>query len=106
MLEQDIACGVDGQGTDIKASSLSTALIRFLSEKEQVLSSESKLRLLMLYLACVGNVSTQVRQKLIDSANLKAEDQQVLLSMMQTGIIGVTGSEHSTQKWGVGSIHR
>merc|ERR1712100_291231 len=81
LLEQDIACGVDRSGKDVKATNLQALLSKSFSELESVLSSESKLRLLMLYFTCMANISEVVRQKLIEMARLDPEDQDVLMSM-------------------------
>jgi len=102
VLEQDIACGVDKNGKDVKASNLQSALTRAFNEP---LSSESKLRVLMLYFACVANISEVVRSKIIEMARLDPEDQQVLMAMLRTRLMEVPEAQRKHVGNG-GASHR
>lgn len=104
MLEQDIACGVDQYGKDVKASHLQVQLTKVFSELETTLGSQAKLRMLMLYLACMANVQDTVRSKLIEMARLTPEDQAVLMAMLRTRLIEVP--EAQRHKLGSGTVHR
>lgn len=104
LLEQDIACGVDRDGKDAKAVNLQSALTRAFAELEQRSTSESRLRLLMLYFACLANVSEVVRPKLIEMAKLDASDQQVLMAMVRSKLMEVPNSQR--HKLGSGCVHR
>lgn len=104
-VEQDIACGVDKSGKDVKVSNLQSNLTRVFGElDQQSLRSESKLRLLMLYFACVANIQEGVRNRLIDMAKLSPEHQQTLLAMMRTRLMEVPDSQR--QKVGTTNVHR
>lgn len=104
LLEQDIACGVDRDGKDMKAEKLQRSLTEAFVAFEKVLPSESKLRLLMLYFSCWANISEVVRQKLIESARLAPEDQEVLMNMLRTRLMEVPDAQR--QKLGTGCVHR
>lgn len=83
-LEQDIACGIDKNGKEVKASNLVESLMKILSKVDGAeLPSETKLRLLMLYLACMVNVPESVKEKLVEQSSLEPKDQQVMLSMLR-----------------------
>merc|ERR1740138_941701 len=93
LTEQDIACGVDRDGKDVKATNLQASLAKAFTELETVLASETKLRLLMLFFACMANISEVVRQKLIEMAKLEPEGQNVLMSMLRTSLMEVPDSQ-------------
>jgi len=99
-LEQDIACGVDQYGKDVKTNNLHDRLARFFSEAQSGLAHESRLRLLMLYFACIANISEVVRRRLTEAAQLEAEDQAVLLNMMRTRLMEVPDSQRHKMKSG------
>mmetsp|Transcript_112254 Transcript_112254/g.358278 ORF Transcript_112254/g.358278 Transcript_112254/m.358278 type:complete len:648 (+) Transcript_112254:130-2073(+) len=104
LLEQDIACGVDKSGKDVKANSLQTQLTKIFSDFGSTVTSELKLRMLMLYLACMANVQGAVRDKLVEMARLAPEDQAVLMGMLRTRLMEVPDSQR--HKLGSGTIHR
>jgi len=104
LLEQDIACGIDSSGKDVKATNLQGHLTKVFSELESVLPSETKLRILMLYFACMANISEVVRQKLIEMAKLDPEDERVLMAMLRTKLMEVPDSQR--HKHGNGCVHR
>jgi len=104
LVEQDVACGVDKAGKDVKSSNLQSSISRIFQDLDSQLKSETKLRILMLYLACVVNVSEVVRGKLIEMARLEPEDQQVLQAMLQTRLMEVPESQKAKQ--GTGCVHR
>jgi len=104
LLEQDIACGVDKAGKDVKAMNLQTQLAKMFSELETALTSESKLRMLMLYLSCMANVQVAVRDKLIEGARLASEDQAILMAMLRTRLMEVPDAQR--HKVGKGTVHR
>mmetsp|Transcript_65761 Transcript_65761/g.169979 ORF Transcript_65761/g.169979 Transcript_65761/m.169979 type:complete len:308 (-) Transcript_65761:21-944(-) len=104
MLEQDIACGVDKSGKDVKDTNLQGGLRMALTEMETVLSSETRLRLLMLYFACMANISEVVRTRLIEMAKLEPEDQEVLMAMLRTKLMEVPESQR--HRHGSGCVHR
>jgi len=101
-IEQDIACGVDKAAKEVKVANLQKEIQRIFSERKQ-LSSETKLRLLMLYFACVANITEAVRQRLMEMAELETDHHQVLLNMMRTRLM--EGPESSRNKQG-GTVHR
>jgi len=103
-LEQDIACGIDQSGKDVKVAGLSEKLAKMLGELETMLPSEAKLRLVMLYLACIANVPETARNKLIEMAKLAPEDQDVLMTMLRTRLMEVPASQR--HKLGTGTAHR
>jgi len=105
LLEQDIACGLDKSGKDVKATNLQALLSRTFAELENTLPGESKLRLLMLYFTRMANVSEVVRQKLIEMARLRAEDQDVLMAMLRTKLMEVPDSQRHKLGSG-GCVHR
>jgi len=104
LLEQDIACGIDRAGKDVKAMNLQTQLTKLFSELETTLASESKLRMLMLYLTCMANVQESVRNKLIEMAKLAPADQAVLMAMLRTRLMEVPDCQR--HKHGTGTVHR
>lgn len=95
-IEQDVACGVDKDGKEVKMSSLPDSLMRVFGELE--VSSEAKLRLFMLYLACVANVSESVRGNLKSEARLADEDEQVLQNMVKSRLLEVPESQRHKVK--------
>lgn len=95
-LEQDIACGIDETGRDVKAASVQEKLTEIFSKP--ALSSESKLRLLMLFLASFANISDLARQRLIEMAKLEPEDQEVLMAMLRTRLMDVPKSQRYKQE--------
>eukprot|EP00933_Yihiella_yeosuensis_P023959 TRINITY_DN18591_c0_g1_i2.p1 TRINITY_DN18591_c0_g1~~TRINITY_DN18591_c0_g1_i2.p1 ORF type:complete len:647 (+),score=146.63 TRINITY_DN18591_c0_g1_i2:63-1943(+) len=98
-LEQDVACGVDKNGKEAKISNLQERLASAFKDipgDPKPLSSESKLRLLMLYFACVAGITDGARRPLMEMAKLSSEDQQVLQSMMRTRLMEVP--EHQRHK--------
>merc|ERR1712136_458615 len=100
MGEQDIACGVDKDGKDIKATQCQDALIKFVSNNSD-LPSESRLRLVMLYFACMANIS---EKNLTEVLRLSSEDTRVLTSLLQTQLMEVPDSQrHKLDK---GCVHR
>lgn len=103
LLEQDIACGIDRSGKDVKITNLQTTLQRILTDRPE-LSSEVKLRLLMLFFACVANVPEASRSKLLDVAQLGADDQQALMNMLRTRLMEVPESQR--HKHASGCSHR
>lgn len=103
-LEQDIACGVDNQGREIKPSELQTSFTSLINGLDSDLSGSSKLRLLMLYFTCMANVPEQVRQKLIDKCKLSSEDNHILMSFFQTKLMDVP--ESKSHSLGQGQVHR
>eukprot|EP00440_Ansanella_granifera_P044327 gb/GFBE01048043.1/.p1 GENE.gb/GFBE01048043.1/~~gb/GFBE01048043.1/.p1 ORF type:complete len:634 (+),score=148.96 gb/GFBE01048043.1/:1-1902(+) len=103
LIEQDIACGVDREGKDVKATNLQSSVTRAFNELQQ-LSSETKLRLLMLYFASVANISEAVRTRLIDIAQLDGDSREVLLNMVRTRLM--EGPECQRNKQGTGCVHR
>mmetsp|Transcript_7161 Transcript_7161/g.15558 ORF Transcript_7161/g.15558 Transcript_7161/m.15558 type:complete len:650 (-) Transcript_7161:98-2047(-) len=105
-LEQDIACGVDASGKDVKATNLQGSLAKVLSELDANLSSETRLRMLMLYWACVANVSEVARQKLLEMAHLSSDDQYVLMEMLRTKLMEVPESQRHKHSSGTGAVHR
>jgi len=99
-LEQDIACGVDKDGKDIKATQCQDALIKFVSNNSD-LPSESRLRLVMLYFACMANIS---EKNLTEVLRLSSEDTRILTSLLQTQLMEVPDSQrHKLDK---GCVHR
>lgn len=99
-LEQDIACGVDKDGKDIKATQCQDALIKFVSNNPD-LPSESRLRLVMLYFACMANIS---EKNLTEVLRLSSEDTRILTSLLQTQLMEVPDSQrHKLDK---GCVHR
>lgn len=103
-VEQDVACGIDKSGKDVKATSLQENISKLFHNPEVDLPSEVKLRLLMLYFACVANVPEAVRKRLIESSRLEDADGRVLLSMMETKLMEVPDSQR--HKLGSGCVHR
>lgn len=103
LLEQDIACGVDEKGKDVKSATMQAQLTDCFA-KFTDLASETKLRLLMLYFACMANISEGVRQKLIEMARLEAEDQDVLMAMIRTKLMDVPNSQR--HRLGNGPVSR
>jgi syntaxin-binding protein 1 len=103
-LEQNIACGVDGQGREVKPAELQTSLTSLVNTFEGDLSGESKLRLLMLYFTCMANVPEQIRQKLISFCNLRPEDNHTLMSFFQTKLMEVPESQKHLL--GQNQVHR
>ncbi|CAJ1462274.1 unnamed protein product [Effrenium voratum] len=101
LVEQDIACGIDKNGKDVKITNLQTTLQRILTDRPE-LPSEMKLRLLMLYFACVANIPEANRSKLMEAARLAPEDHQVLMSMLGTRLM----APESQRKQGTGCAHR
>merc|ERR1719291_13952 len=104
LLEQDIACGHDRKGNALKSDKLSEHLVKFFVDRGTSVPSETKLRLLLLYLSCVAHVTDVVRKKLIAAAKLSADDQVVLMSMLQTKLADVP--DHTSQKPGASCVHR
>ncbi|CAK9034204.1 unnamed protein product [Durusdinium trenchii] len=78
LLEQDTACGIDRNGKDVKIANLQQTLLKIFIDRPE-LPSEMKLRLLMLYFACVANIPEANRSKLMDAAKLEPEDHQAML---------------------------
>lgn len=104
LLEQDIACGIDKSGKDVKFSSLEANLGKLFNEPAIQLSSEAKLRVLMLFFSCFANIAEPVRQQLINRAQLGGEDQDVLMAMLSTKLMEVPESQR--HKAGSGTTHR
>lgn len=103
-IEQDTACGVDRSGKDVKVTNLQSSLTRVFGDHKDHISSETKLRLLMLYFASVDNISQVVRDKLIELAQLDASDEQVLMALTRTRLTEVP--EAQRHKHGSGCVHR
>lgn len=103
LLEQDIACGVDRNGKDVKIVNLQQTLLKIFTDRPE-LASEMKLRLLMLFFACVANIPEANRSKLMDAAKLEPEDHQVLIAMLRTRLMEVPESQRLKQ--GTGCAHR
>lgn len=103
LLEQDIACGIDRNGKDVKIVNLQQTLLKIFTDRPE-LPSEMKLRLLMLFFACVANIPEANRSKLMDAAKLDAEDHQVLIGMLRTRLMEVPESQRLKQ--GTGCAHR
>mmetsp|Transcript_13956 Transcript_13956/g.25769 ORF Transcript_13956/g.25769 Transcript_13956/m.25769 type:complete len:650 (+) Transcript_13956:79-2028(+) len=78
LLEQCIACGVDDRGKDVSGSQLVDSLNKVFT-KFDFLTSRSKLRLLMLFFACVSQIADNVQQRLMDQARLERIDKDALL---------------------------
>ncbi|CAK9070043.1 unnamed protein product [Durusdinium trenchii] len=74
----DTACGIDRNGKDVKIANLQQTLLKIFIDRPE-LPSEMKLRLLMLYFACVANIPEANRSKLMDAAKLEPEDHQAML---------------------------
>ncbi|CAK9049579.1 SNARE-interacting protein KEULE [Durusdinium trenchii] len=103
LLEQDTACGIDRNGKDVKIANLQQTLLKIFIDRPE-LPSEMKLRLLMLYFACVANIPEANRSKLMDAAKLEPEDHQVLIAMLRTRLMEVPESQRLKQ--GTGCAHR
>jgi len=103
-LEQDIACGIDRSGKDVKVAGLQAQLAKMLGELETTLPSEAKLRLLMLYLAGIANVPETARDQLLKMAKLAPEDHHVLMAMLRTRLMEVPAPQR--HKLGTGTAHR
>jgi len=100
-LEQEIACGVTEEGTDVKPEKLQRRLADIVSSGEDELPSESKLRLLMLYLSCMANVHEQIMSI---GSNLDPLDSAVLLAMRRSKLMEVPESQK--QMLGTAQVHR
>eukprot|EP00928_Gymnodinium_smaydae_P093994 TRINITY_DN7840_c0_g1_i3.p1 TRINITY_DN7840_c0_g1~~TRINITY_DN7840_c0_g1_i3.p1 ORF type:complete len:655 (-),score=133.65 TRINITY_DN7840_c0_g1_i3:322-2286(-) len=103
-LEQDIACGIDASGKDVKPSNLLSTLSKVLGESQ--VSSEVKLRLLALFYASMTNISEVARQKLMELANLDAADQYVLMGMVRAKLMEVPAGQRHKQDKGSTMVHR
>eukprot|EP00929_Paragymnodinium_shiwhaense_P013067 TRINITY_DN120924_c0_g1_i1.p1 TRINITY_DN120924_c0_g1~~TRINITY_DN120924_c0_g1_i1.p1 ORF type:complete len:636 (+),score=131.94 TRINITY_DN120924_c0_g1_i1:174-2081(+) len=101
-LEQDLACGIDETGKDTKPDGLKKQL-RLAFESSSI-SDESRLRLLLLYYACITNVHEKVREQLIESSRLEPDDQAVIMAMVRTELMEVPISQRHKQ--GSGMVHR
>ena len=66
LFEQDLVCGVDKEGKDVKPIRYVSQLTQLLTDPNLRLSSENKLRLLLLYFSCVVNIPEQSRKQLIE----------------------------------------
>jgi syntaxin-binding protein 1 len=103
-VEQDVACGVNEDGKEIKPPNMQDTLSRLFSRADMCLSSEAKLRLLMLYFGCVAQTPAALTEKLVESAKLQPEDHDVLMSWMRSRLTEV--SEANSQNWGRACVHR
>lgn len=106
-LEQDIACGVDEVGNKVTAKKLQNDLskaFREIRDKEAQANSDTRLRLFMLYYSCLANISDTERVKLMEMADLKAKDQQVIMELLRTRLIEVP--EAQRPKPGSGCVHK
>merc|ERR1719329_809340 len=86
-VEQDIACGINKEAREVKPNAIQTDLSSLFARLEDDFPSETKLRLLMLYLSCVANVPGNVSQKLSENAKLSDRDQQALQEMLRAKIM-------------------
>merc|ERR1711957_945492 len=104
LLEQDIACGVDSLGNNVKAANLQQSMTKLFTVSETSMSSQAKLRLLLLYFVSFANVPIPVRDKIIEYAKLAAEAQAVLRAMLATRLMEVPESQRKNH--GPGYVHR
>lgn len=103
-LEQNIACGIDDQARVVKPADMQQSLSKLVTEMPD-LPGETKLRLLMLYLACMANVNEHARELLIANCSLTPEDNHVLMNFFQTKLMEVP--EYLQNKLGhKNTVHR
>jgi len=103
-IEQDIACGVDKYAKEVPATRMGEALSKVVGRMEGDQFSEVKLRLLMLYFACVANITEAVRTRMLDMCKLKPADHICMLRMLETKLTEVPGPQR--QKLGTSCVHR
>jgi hypothetical protein len=93
-LELDIACGLDRDGNRPKAANIAQSVNNRI--RQAGLSSDLKLRLLMLHLGMVSSpIKEQERDRLVKDAELTAQDISALRSFLSSGITGFTRSATS-----------
>lgn len=105
LLEQDIACGIDMSGKDVKADRVQEKMTRILKDPAVHLSGESTLRLLMLFFTCFANIAEPLRRQLMEFAQLSGEDQDILMAMLRTKLMEVP-SHQRHKVGGSGCVHR
>lgn len=66
LFEQDLVCGVDKEGKEVKPLRFISQLTQLLTDPNLRLTSESKLRLLLLYFSCIINIPETSRKQLLE----------------------------------------
>jgi len=89
--EQDIMCGIDPSKKILKEKDIDRCFKDTVRSRDHdnkgELTSEDKLRFLLLYVGCMVKVSDQTRNAMLDHCQLRPEDSQVFMTMLQTQLL-------------------
>ncbi|CAD7922953.1 unnamed protein product [Amoebophrya sp. A25] len=83
VFEQDLACGVDREGREMKTIRYVSVLTQLLTDPGLDLCPEVKLRLLLLYFSVIGNVPDSGRRQLMEAARLRDTEQRCILNLLE-----------------------
>lgn len=97
-IEQELLTGLDDEGKEVSCTKIYTALLALLSDRKTI-GPEERLRLIMLYLSQVHDVSEITAQELVKTVGcLDANFEAAVSNFLALGIHGTRVGETSTQQ--------